>query len=261
MTFAYFQTDNGKVILTWQYKNYRERRVFSVVNLEKLNALAAKHNLTEMGKVKLLLKLKHIRNIFDIGRVTDTSSADTAVARWIGDIERSITRIANAKVDDASKFMEALGAMEVIGNEWVKDKIKCDGNDVDARNSGFDVQYVRDGYISTGAHLYIKRWFEQAKMIEHFAKDAKKRLRKLNRPQNRLRMEMSKETLLYGKQLPDLYSQITKKNFGISKDRDSVARKNGVAFVLDCAEAIGLPAVTPSNVASHWNKLKRQIKG
>lgn len=260
MSFKYFKLENGATVLTYNYINYRERRVFPSVNLEKFESVAAKHNLSPFAKVKLLLKLEDCRNIYGIGAATDTSSADTALDRWIGEIDKSISRISSAKANDEVKFVEALRAMESIADDWVKAKIKTDGNDTELLILGFDVQYS-EGFISTGSHLFIRRWFENAKLIEQFAKDARKRLKALNRPQNRMRMNISKETLLYGVKLPRLYKQITRQNFGISKEGDQVVRKNGVAFVLDCADAIGLPVVTPSNVASHWNKSKRKQTG
>lgn len=260
MGFEYFKLEDGATVLTYNYLNFRERRVFPLVNLVKFELIATKHELSPVAKVKLLLKLEDCRNIYNIGAATDTSSADTALARWIGEIEKSISRISSAKTNDEVKFKEALGALESVGDNWVKAKIEEDGNDIELLSLGFDVQYV-EGFTSAGSHLFIRRWFEHAKLIEQFTKDAKKRLKALDRPKNRLRIDTSKETLLYGVQLPRLYKQITRRPFGISKVSDQVVRKNGIAFVLDCADAIGLPPVTASNVASHWNKSKRQQAG
>ena len=248
--------DDGSTVLTYNFKNYRERKVFSSVNLSKFQAIVKALNLGPLTSVKLLLNLNKLRSIYDIGRATDTTSADTALDRWIGEIEKSIGRIASAKADDEVKFGEALRVLDRVGDDWAKQKLKADGNDIDLIRLGFEPQYF-EGFTDSGAEIFIRRWFESARLIKQFAKDARKRLKELNRPQNRLQMSMSKETLIYGVQLPRLYKQITKQSFGVSKKADQVSRTGGVAFVLDCAECIGLPSVTPSNVASHWHKAKR----
>jgi hypothetical protein len=83
----------------------------------------------------------------------------------------------------------------------------------------------------------------------------------LNRHRDRLSGGFSKEALIYGYQLPRLYTQITRLAFGIVKQGDRVTRTTGVAFVIECADVIGLEPTSPSNVATHWRNIKRKSAG
>jgi hypothetical protein len=148
--FNYFQTETGSTIVTYGQFPHNARKSFPDVNLQKLNALAQAHNLTVTGKVKLLLKLQRIKNIYAIGSATDSVSADRAIARWIGEKIESIDRIKAASSVDKSKFVEALDAMAAIGEEWAKDNITTENGDTDLANLGFDIQHVQ-GFISYGS--------------------------------------------------------------------------------------------------------------
>lgn len=250
MSIEYFAAVNGSVIIragTWP--NTRRKQLPNV-NLDMLKSIAADFSFNECKKLRLALKLQRYSNIYQMTGATSGISADTALANWIGDFEKSIGRLAGIASIDPKKHSEAISAMSGMAKEWAVNE-----NEFDLIDKGIDVQHLPHG-MHFGTHHFIEQWFERAKLIHRFAKDTETRLRELNRPRDRLNFGVSKEALFYGNQLPRLYKRLTGKEFGISKIADVVQRTNGVKFALECAEAIGLPQVTPSNVAAHWNNRK-----
>ena len=111
-----------------------------------------------------------------------------------------------------------------------------------------------------GLHVDLDRWFYQATELDRQITAMLKRLSDVEKPRKE-QLVVTPEHWLYGKRLPNLYKSFTNEDFGISKVGDKVQRTTGVAFVLDCAKAIGLDAGTPENVAQHWKSGRRKQTG
>jgi len=258
MAISFFALDGGIAITCGEGVRHR-RKVVSYIELTPFNLLAQRLNLSDRRKVGLALRLSHIRSVYGIGAALENVSSDSAVARWIGDIDKSIKRVADAPRNDVGKFEEARNAMISVANEWAKLQ-----PGVELSNQGFEVSRVGGSIdvIDWGTYHFISRWFQDASLILQFAKAAKKRLEELDRSKRGFGVSHSKESMLYGHDLPRLYERMSGKQFGITKTRDGARTRltTGVAFVLDAANSIGLPKRTPDNVASHWKAVSKRKK-
>lgn len=231
------------------------------VDAAKLNDFASNYFLNDRRKARLALELNSIRSKFNLTDAVDSHPADTAIARWIGELDKSIGRIAGAVGGEPEKFHFAFEAIEAAAWAWAKDK-----DDDTLQKMGFNVHHAL-GNVSQGIYETTRNWFRQAALVRTFAQDAQKNLMARNRSHGLKGLKglvanaPGKETYLYGVWLPLLYLRIMKVPFGISKDKEGhrVKRTTGVAFVIDAAGVIGLSA-TPANVADHFNKFKRYAK-
>jgi hypothetical protein len=228
MALKLSQSQND-LIIVFEKGKHRRRCILNGVNLEKLNKLSLTLQLDDRRKSRLAFKLAHILEVYDMAGIVNEMSADSAKVRWLGEIEKSIKRIAKAKPNDAHKFAEAVSAMELFGG---------------------------------GTMPTIEKWFDDANFILDYAKKAKEVWNDKSGSKEsllcRVELSESKERLLYGEQLPRLYENFSGKKFGISKNGDKPQKVTGVCFVMEAAEVIGIPPTSPSNIASHWNAVKKK---
>ena len=240
---------------------YIRRESLYHVNATKLNDFASKYGLNDRRKARAALELNKIRSLFNLTHTVDSHPADAAIARWIGELEKSIGRIAVAVTGEPEKFRLAVEAIERPFSAWAKET-----DDATLQKMGLNVHRA-PGNVNYGTYEATRNWFMQAALIRTFAQEAKKNLKARNRSHGLKGLKglvadaPGKETHLYGVWLPFLYLRIMKVPFGISKDREGrrVKRTTGVAFAIDAAGVIGL-STTPANVADHFNKMKRYFK-
>lgn len=264
MGIEFLADEEGRAILAVRggSKNWFIRResVYHV-NTAKLNDFASNYCLNERSKVRVALELNNIRSKYNLTGAVDSHPADAAIARWIGDLDKSIGRIALAVTGEPEKFRLAIEAIEGPFSAWAKEK-----DDATLQKMGFNVHRA-PGYVNYGTYEATRNWFKQAALIRTFAQEARKNLKARNRSHGLKGLKglvadaPGKETYLYGAWLPLLYMRIMKVPFGISKDTAGhrVKRTTGVAFAIEAAGVIGL-STTPANVADHFNKMKRYLK-
>ena len=240
---------------------YIRRESLYHVSATKLNDFASKYGLNDRRKARVALELNNIRSKFNLTDAVDSHPADAAIARWIGEIDRSIGRIALAVTGEPEKFRLAIEAIEGPFSAWAKEK-----DDATLQKMGFNVHHA-PGYVNYGTYEATRNWFMQAALVRTFAQEAIKNLKARNRSHGLKGLKglvadaPGKETYLYGAWLPVLYLRIVKVPFGITKDSSGqrVKKTTGVAFAIDAAGVIGL-STTPANVADHFNKMKRYLK-
>jgi hypothetical protein len=261
MGIEFFANDEGRAILgvrsgpdNWVV---RRKSVYHV-NAAKLKDFASKYRLNDRNKARVALELNNFRSKYNLTLAIDSRPADAAIARWIGDLDKSIGRIAGAVEGEPEKFHFAFEAIEAAAWAWAKD------NDDDTLHKMGFIVHRALGNVSQGIYEGTKNWFKQAALIRTFTQEAQKKLIMRNRSHGLKELlpdGPGKETYLYGAWLPLLYMRIMKVPFGISKDREGqrVKRTTGVAFVIEAAGIIGL-STTPANVADHYNKMKRFSK-
>jgi superfamily I DNA/RNA helicase len=254
MPISFFENDDGKTIIRAGNHPNTRRKYLSDINLGKLNSIAETWQLSECQKLKLGLRLQRKKNIFRVFDATRSVVADSTVARWLRDIEQSIQRIATYEENHNERYQAVIDTMSAMASE-----LAADEDEFVLAKMGFDIQHG-EGFVDFGTYKFLRDWFRSAKIISLFVKKTEQRLKDLNRPKDRLTQEVGKEAWIYGVVLPLIYKDFTGKDFGISKSNNRPNRSGGVAFALDCAEAMGIPTVTPDTVASHWNRQKKEIK-
>lgn len=257
MTIQFFENQDKSVLITCGDGNSRRRKTFSHVSFCGLVNLATKHSLSVRKKAWLAFKLERVRGIYGIGDAIENRPADSAVANAIEDIHKSIKRIADFQTNYPNQFNKARDAMAKAADGWAKNQ-----NLDDLPNMGFPATKVTVNNATTdiwdyGTYHFITQWLRDARLMSNFALCAKKQLEQRGWKSSDLMNGPSKEALLYGFQLPKLYERLSGLSFGISKTGDKVKRVTGVAFVLDCAEAMGLPSREGETVASHWKNIKK----
>jgi hypothetical protein len=220
MGIEFLADEEGRAILAvrgGRHTRKLQRKSLLWVNAAELDKFAKTYELNERQKALVAMRLNNIRSMYNLTGLVDTHPADTAVARWIGDLDQSISRIAGAVTTNPKKWREALDAMERAASQWARTK-----DDATLQELGF-VVHRAPGYVNHGTHEFIRNWFKHAGLIKTFATEAQENLTKRNWPHGLKGVRGNlggpgKETWLYGVWLPFLYMRMTKTPFGISKD-------------------------------------------
>lgn len=263
MGIEFFGDNEGRVILGVRGgpNNYLIRRKSLYhVQANELEKFAQKYSLSSFRRARVALDLNEIRTKYNLMDAVDSYPADTSIARWIGGINKSIGRIADAVKQDPNKFRLAIEAIEAPASNWARMQDKTI-----LEKMGIDVHSEQGIYYEL--YQFTRHWFLYAELLRAFSEDARRNLKARNRShglkgsKGLIADAPGKETYLYGGWLPKLYERIMGARFGISKDSDGqkIKKTTGVAFVIDVASVIGLNP-TPSNVADHFNKAKRYAK-
>jgi len=114
--------------------------------------------------------------------------------------------------------------------------------------------------ISEGLEFSLNDWIFELSLVLDATKSARRGKKvPLAREQPEVWEFADPKRILCGKTLPELYKEFSGRDFGVSKTGEGGRAKDtsGVAFVIACHRAMGLGAITPETVKSHWLAVKR----
>ena len=258
LKFQFIRGPSGGTIIVKESSNlHRKLDSFPSVILAQATKISIAFGLDDTHKSELIAGLEGCKTIYQMSEAINIPK-DTAIAKWIGDLQKSIDLIALAASKDPKKYGHAIGYMGKVLDEDAKNEIDgqiCTISDL--TNWGFDIQELPD-HIELGGEKFIERWFKQATLVSQIARLTMERLQELNRPRDRLSDGITKEAMLYGHCLPKLYSKITGRDFHMERKNGEFQCNESAVFAMRSGEAIGLPRVTASTINWHISNLAKK---
>ncbi len=273
----------------------RRRRDY-VVWCEKAKAIdaamAKRHEaapLTARAIFRLALRLKHEHEIFRMVRAIDGEPSGKAIKRHLGEIQKSIERLADFARDveaadqasieqrpiaaDLWERRGALRAIERAGQRWEMAERKKHRQLLEAWVGSTDritrerprsrleghiepPRVMGDGSVIPYADVMVRQWFEQARFIKEILKEpsiAVRHIDELDWP--------SAQANLVGVRVPNLFEKTYPGlRFG-SRSRDqSFDRAPGYTFAAECVLAITGQSISAETIRTHKrNAEKRRV--
>jgi hypothetical protein len=229
------------------------------IDATKVRAIAVELQLSGPKAELLAIRLHKARSAFDTKKRWETIPRGSAVARYLGDLEKSIKRIAHEARNPTRKFVRAKSRMSDECELWAAtqqpDKL---------HELGFDPTNEEHGTYF-GSFVIVERWFNQSLVILQSLQRAKKFLAQPERrgPEDALRgVDRSNKAKrhLCGVALPKLYTELTGKTCKPQKDNaDRLRNVGGVKFVVDCHDAMKLGKISPETVKSHLGPQRNRL--
>jgi hypothetical protein len=216
-------------------------------------------------RARLYLRLCQARSRYDIRRVIQAAPAPTAAAREVKEISKSISRVSafarralGDSPDPAARA--AFHGLGTVAEQWARaqnrhalphgfEPTMFEGKDHDG------VPYRGTDY---GSYGYLIQFFESARFVEKFAKEAEIRLR--GSPKTKL-SETAIEWLA-GRELPELYTYTFKLPFARTVETATSKTSDGIIFVIAALKFLQIRSsqggpFSPATIRTHAQKVAR----
>ena len=216
-------------------------------------------------KARLYLRLCNAKGVYEIRCVFQSAPAPTAASRELKEIRKSISRLAtfasralDKNPDKAARA--AFHGLETVAERWASQQ------DLTALPSGFDPrrfeskndegQLCSDIYYGSGE--FLRRFFESARFVERFTREAEKALA-ISKKEN---LSESAIEWLCGICLPELFTYTFKLPFTRTIETETSRTSDGILFVLAALEFLQIKssqgqAFSPATIRTHAQKVDR----